>query len=158
LNAQNPKPDTVMAAMRILKAKRPKYFTHYTLLPHSQSLHGSDWKHPRALVYGGNAQMVLTFNGHPNQRPYEDLEVMCFNSTDAMFEFREITFPKESKENLDYLPPEQRKLPFVISPANGYADTIHDCRQCHGAPLRPNWETYAMWPAAYGAIDDDLFK
>lgn len=158
LNNSRPKPDTVKAALQLLKRNKPKYFSHYTLIPQSLSLHGSSWSNPRALVYGGDGKMVVTFNGDPRQEGYEQLEVMCFHPSDSTFVFREITFPREAKSDLDQLTPQQKQQPFVISPANGYAGTTHDCRQCHQTPARPNWDTYANWPSAYGAIDDSMFR
>ena len=32
------------------------------------------------------------------------------------------------------------------------------CTRCHGTPLRPNWETYLLWPGAYGERDGFLSR
>lgn len=158
LNKSNPKPQTIEAALILLKQYKPKFFSHYVLLPQSLSLHESSWSHPRAFVHGGNGKMALTFNGDPKQRGYEQLEVMCFHENTSTFVYHEITFPKEANSELRELTAQQKKMPYVISPENGYAGTPHDCRQCHQTPTRPNWDSYAIWPSSYGAMDDILFR
>lgn len=152
------KPETVQGALNILKKERPKYFSSYSLAPRSFSLHGSSWSYPRAIVYGGDGRMTLTFNGHPDQASYESIEVMCFNEADATYTFHDITFPKEAAAPVEYLTTKQMQEPFVISPVDGYPGTIHDCRGCHQSPARPNWDNYSRWPSLYGAMDDALFR
>ena len=126
LNSSKPPPQTILKALQLFKSKKPTFFNNYTLMPKSLSIHGSSYLHPRALVFGGDAKLILTFNdgGSPNSanlRPkgYESLEVMCFNSKTSEFEFRDITFPKEAVERVEDLSPREMKMPFVISKVNG---------------------------------------
>lgn len=156
LKNAKPKPSTILQALEILKEKKAKYFTHYVLLPRSLSLHESSYSDPRAMVYGGDGKMVLTFNGKSTQGGYERLEVMCFNEQLSKFEFREVTFPSEATGELADLTKSQRRQPYVISKLN--SSGTHDCRQCHGNPTRPNWDSYADWPSSFGSDDDILFQ
>lgn len=153
-----PQPDTVEAALKILKAAKPDYFNYYTLLPNSESMHGSSWQFPRALVYGGDGGMVTTFNGHKNQVGYGEIEVMCTDPKTSKFEFRDIIFPKEAEGDMLELTAEEAKQPFIIGEAGGKFGFLRDCRDCHESPARPNWDTYNQWPAAYGANDDHPFR
>lgn len=155
LNEKSPKPGTVFEALSTLKESKPKFFDYYTLFHTSHSLQKSSFSHPRAIVFGGDGKMVLTFNGDRRHDGYERLELMCFNEAESSFEFREITFPKEAKSVLEDLTVEQRSMPYVVSPINGSA--ARDCRQCHMSPARPNWDTYPLWPGAYGADNDAPF-
>src|SRR5262245_34839752 len=78
---EKPKPTTILAALTRLKERRPKYFSHYGLLPRSNSLHGSSFSHPRVMLVGGTGKAVITFNGSSDQIGYESIETMCFNET-----------------------------------------------------------------------------
>lgn len=156
LNSARPKPDTVMKALELVKAHRPKFFSRYTLIPKSMSLQESSYENPRAVVYGGNGKTVMTFNGEKSQQGYGGLELMCFNELNSSFEFREILFPKEVTDEVDHLSEQELNKPFVISQVN--SSGMRDCKQCHMSPARPNWDTYPVWPNVYGAIDDLFFR
>lgn len=148
------KPKTVAETLQMVAQKRPKYLSHHTFAFESLSLQESSFEFPRAVVFGGDAKMVMTFNGKPEQKGYERLELMCFNDMSRTFEFREITFPADalSKDRLDDLEEDEHRLNFVVSPVGGGAKRA--CAQCHQTPSRPNWEPYPIWPGFYGAEND----
>ncbi len=154
LNQLKPAPQTIDAALSKLYSYRPNYMRHHSLVYLSRSLHGSSFENPRALLYGSNAKMVLTFNGSDDQANFERMELMCFNDSQKSFEFREITFPKEARDpnQLEDLSPQERKQNFVISPING--SPSRRCTACHHEPARPTWFTYPFWPGVYGSQDD----
>src|SRR6266700_7190712 len=65
---------------------------HYSLVFSSRSLQDASFEHPRAVLFGANAQLILTFNGDPSQHGFEALETMEFDASANRFLFREITF------------------------------------------------------------------
>lgn len=144
-------PSSIEDALKIIKERRPKYLTQATFAFGSQSLHESSFESPRAIVFGGDAKTVITFNGRKGQRGFERLEMACFDDRTETFHFRDIAFPKDaSPDALDDLTNTEKKQNFVISEGRG----AHDCRQCHQSPGRPNWDAYPIWPGFYGAVDD----
>jgi hypothetical protein len=108
--------------------------THYSLVFSSRSLQGASFEHPRAVLFGSNAQLILTFNGDPSQHGFEAVETMEFDAHANRFIFREITF------SLDQTPPAAR-----ISEPNPAR-----CVACHDHPARPIWDVPPAWPGVYG--------
>ena len=149
-------PRTILALLEEFHRRTPRYFSHYVLLPNSLSLHGSTYAHPRAVVTGADAQTIISYNGDPTQEGYERLEMMCFKRATSRFDFYEVTFPGEARVELADLTPRERQQASVISPVNGGPQ--RSCVACHQSPARPNWDTYNLWPSAYGAVHDDLFR
>lgn len=84
-------------ALRLAQKSNPDFFKKYALVHHSNSLHESSFTYPRALVFGDDAKMILTFNGSPDQAGYERLEISCFNDGDKVFEYYELHFRKIRK-------------------------------------------------------------
>jgi hypothetical protein len=116
----------------LVKALPEPLRTEYTLVFRSRSLQGADYAHPRAVLFGADATLVVTFNGDPAQRGYDAVETMEFDATTDSFLFREIEF------NGTGTPP-------TISNANPPR-----CVACHGTPARPIWDTPPSWPGVYG--------
>jgi hypothetical protein len=108
--------------------------THYSLIFSSRSLQGASFEHPRAVLFGSNAQLILTFNGDPSQHGFEAVETMEFDAHANRFIFREITF------SLDQTQPAAR-----ISEPNPAR-----CVACHDHPARPIWDVPPAWPGVYG--------
>src|SRR3984893_13080082 len=108
--------------------------THYSLVFSSRSLQGASFEHPRAVLFGSNAQLILTFNGDPSQHGFEAVETMEFDAHANRFIFRQITF------SLDKTQPAAR-----ISDPNPAR-----CVACHDHPSRPIWDVPPAWPGVYG--------
>ena len=147
-------PTTVEDALASLTKLRPKFFerTSYAY----EAMHdGAGTGYPRATVYGGDARTVLTFNGHPKQKGFERLQVMCFDDKQNAFEFREVVFPKDaaSPESIADLTPAEAAQKFVVTEGRGN----RDCKQCHDQNARPIWDSAAVWPGVYGGVNDSLF-
>ncbi len=105
----------------------------YTLVFVSRSLQQASSRDPRVILYGTDARLVLTFNGQPTQRGYEVLEAIEFGA-DKRFRLREIRFPSPgSSAEVFFSEP---------NPAT--------CQACHGHPARPIWDSWPLWPGAYG--------
>ena len=109
--------------------------THYALVFESRSLQGASFAAPRVIAYGPEANFVLTFNGDSGQRGYQTVESMEFDPDRKEFQFRELEFA-----------PQTAVSPAVVaSPVNP-----KKCAGCHGVPAKPVWDTYPVWPGAYG--------
>ncbi|MGE0616583.1 MAG: hypothetical protein AB7P04_13185 [Bacteriovoracia bacterium] len=125
----------------------PLYMSHFTLMFDSQSLQEGTPTNPRAIVYGRDANLLLSFNGHPadpqkkyrdNSNGFENLELIEFQADTHEFRFFEVT---------------RQNGRLAISEPNPAK-----CYECHGqADLRPNWEPYDTWPGAFGSFDDRLY-
>ena len=126
--------------LKYLKQNKPGYVSHYALGYESLSLQGSSKEFPRAIVYGKTANFIIAFNGHPDQKNYQMLEMVEFNHVKNEFEFREIEFRETG--NLE--------KPYEISKIDG---PDSKCLNCHNQS-RPIWEPYPVWPGFYGAGDD----
>lgn len=107
--------------------------SRYTLLFASRSLQRASYGAPRAILYGSDAHLVLTFNGDPDQRGFYSVETLEFGP-DKQFRLREIRFPSAgSTEAVTF---------SETNPAT--------CLACHGSPARPVWDSWPLWPGAYG--------
>lgn len=118
-----------------------EYRQSYTLAYDSQSLQGSSQRHPRAILFGRTAQLVLTFNGEPSQRHYHAIEAMQFRAERNVFELYSIDFSGDRPRFSDPNP--------------------EVCAGCHGTPARPIWSSYeygeretSHWPGFYGSTHD----
>jgi hypothetical protein len=107
----------------------------YALVFSSRSLQEATFRDPRAILYGSDGRLILTFNGDAAERGYEALESAQYDTVRDRFEFRELRFVAG---------PDGRATPQV-SEANPLR-----CRRCHGTPARPVWDSSPLWPGAYG--------
>jgi len=107
--------------------------THYTLVFASRSLQSATPANPRAILYGADATLIITFNGEPAERGYASVETMAFDPLTNAFQFREIQFSAV---------PGAKASISETNPAR--------CVACHGRPGRPIWDTLPMWPGVYG--------
>lgn len=118
-----------------------EFLENYTLAYDSRSLHESSPDFPRVILFGNSAKLILTFNGSPDQRGYQNLEIMQFREEARVFELRSISFDKGIR----------------FSDRNPAA-----CLACHGASPRPVWSSYEYsednevqhWPGFYGSTHD----
>jgi hypothetical protein len=102
---------------------------HYVLLFETRSPQGGSYEAPRAILYGEDASNVVAFSERPNA-----IDLMFFDRDSASFVFREVTFPQIAGARS-----------MRISEPNP-----ERCRVCHGTPAHPLWDTYPLWPGAYG--------
>jgi hypothetical protein len=104
--------------------------SHYVLMFRSRSPQTATYAAPRVILYGSDARNVVAFDGSS-----ETVDLMSFDEDEKSFVFREVTFPTNASA-----PPS-----MVVSEGNP-----ERCRACHGTPPRPVWDTYPLWPGAYG--------
>jgi hypothetical protein len=126
---------------QVLARLPAEYLENFTLAYRSRSLHESSYDFPRAILFGENAKLILTFNGSDDQSRFEDLEIMQFRDDEQVFELRSISF--EDGVSFSGRNPEL-------------------CRGCHGANPGPIWGSYEYsennevmhWPGFYGSTHD----
>ena len=107
----------------------------YALVFASRSLQGATFLNPRVILFGPGARFVITFNGDPGQRGFRVLETMEFDDSRSEFRLRELSFPEQPGGAAQVLISE-------VNPAR--------CARCHGTPARPLWDSFPLWPGAYG--------
>lgn len=109
-----------------------EYRREYTLIYRSDSAQGASPSHPRALLFGVEADILLTFNGHPEQDGYHQLEMIEWDAEQKKFRPHEIRFG-------------EGEVTWVRNPES--------CRFCHGdTTFKPNWAAYNMWEGVYGSV------
>lgn len=109
--------------------------SRYALVFDSRSLQDASPENPRVILYGPDARLVLTFNGNAAQRGFRVVETLEFEGVSGEFRLRELAFPERPRG------------------ASGVVLSETDpprCLRCHGTPPRPVWDTFPLWPGAYG--------
>ena len=94
---------------------------------------------PRVILFGNDAKFVMTFNGEPEQRGYNALELLEYNSSTQSFQLQEILFPHD-----------QKTASNTNSAVHFSEKNPGKCLACHGSNPRPIWDTPPLWPGAYG--------
>ncbi len=112
--------------------------SRFVLMHDSRSLQEASYHAPRAILYSHDASFILTFNGEPEQRGYRSLETMEYEDERGAFVFRDISFAPDAGK-------ERGPVVSEVNPAR--------CRSCHGDDPRPIWDTYPVWPGAYGEVE-----
>jgi hypothetical protein len=132
-----------ITTVEALLEKLPKEFlSGFALMRKSKSLQDASPLFPRAVVFGRNAKLIMTFNGDASQAGYDSLEFVSFNEKTSDFEFKEISFASKLK---------------LVRPI--IAQHPQSCVSCHrSSSPRPNWEAYNFWPGAYGSFEDTIRK
>jgi hypothetical protein len=103
--------------------------SHYVLMFQSRSPQAASYDAPRVILYGNDGRLVVAFGADSDA-----VDVMNFDEDTNSFVFHEVTFPNEPG-----------RPAMAVSDANP-----ERCRACHGTPLRPVWDSYPLWPGAYG--------
>ncbi len=119
----------------LIAALPPVQRNRYALVFESRSLQGASLENPRAILFGADARFIVTFNGSPAQRGFRVVETMEFDEQSQEFRLRELLFPERAAG----------VARVVVSEVNP-----ERCGRCHGAPPRPVWDTFPLWPGAYG--------
>ncbi len=138
----------------------------FTLVYRSGSAQFSHPLYPRVIMFSSDASLVIAFDAwpidltlfSPQERPivekqlasgnHNALEVMHFErgQIESQWKFKEIIFSPDQTGVHPKVLDGSRDNPFITN-----------CSGCHGTnteKLKPNWETYAIWPGVYGSIDD----
>jgi hypothetical protein len=121
------------------------YRREFTLVMQSRSLQGATAANPRVIMSGTSGQLVIAFNGSPEQTGYDKLELFQFRPATASFDFFEIQFPEKNAQG--------EPLNALTEPKFSDANPAR-CLFCHTSDPRPNWESYPRWPGVFMGDDD----
>ena len=127
--------DRIGSIGAVLTALPTDLRSHYVLIFSSRSSQQASFRNPRAILYGSDAHLMLSFNGDPAEHGFQTLETAEYDAQQARFRFREIRFANS--------PMNTAEVKF------SEVDPVR-CQRCHGAPTRPVWDTSPLWPGAYG--------
>jgi mono/diheme cytochrome c family protein len=81
------------------------------------------------ILFGDDAKRVIAFD-----ESSQSVDLMTFDDDTSSFVFQEVTFSDSTGHPRT-----------IVSEANPSR-----CRACHGTPARPVWDTYPVWPGAFG--------
>jgi hypothetical protein len=109
---------------------------NYTVQWHSHGLQEANEKYPRIIMFSSNGQIYISFNGHPQQKKYNKLEIMEFHYPSGKYVLFEIDFPIISRRGEKYTYRKHLKT----NPSK--------CLECHGKIPRPIFGDYG--PSAPG--------
>ena len=94
----------------------------YTLVYASRGLQGVSPEHPRVILFGRDARLIVAFNGDPSQPRHDELEILHYRERDHAFELRAVR--------------------FADGVARFSAPDPPLCLTCHGPAARPVWASY----------------
>ncbi len=142
----NPKKDVTAATTieAVLEWLPKNYRAHHTYVyerPFSKRLdiQEASFLNPRAIVFGKDGKLILTFNGDSKHQGYNLIELARWRDDTNTLELREIRFSPDGKSKAQISPP---------NPAR--------CIGCHEKHSRHIWNPYNFWPGIYGSIDDAI--
>ena len=120
---------------------------NFTLVYATRSPHRDvDPRHPRVLLFGRDARVVLAFTGDPAGANRDVLEVIHFRDAQRAFELERFVLPAAARRD---------PALAALARANGRANPL-ECRRCHGADPRPIFDSYFVWPGFYGSSRDSF--
>ena len=108
---------------------------NYALMFDSRSLQAASFDNPRVILYGPDARFVLTFNGNAAQRGFRLIEALEFDTVTRQFRLHELEFPEQ---------------PAGAAAVRVSGTNPERCMRCHGNPPHPVWDSFPLWPGAYG--------
>ncbi len=138
----NPK---VTSVEKFLAELPVSYRNSFTLVYKSKSIQGASPPFPRAVVFGRDGKLILTFNGDRSQKGFNNIEILHWDEALKEWELREIQFSNTAK-------------PRVSGPNPSH------CLHCHSSAPRPYghvkpvWNNYHRWTGVYGSVDDALYN
>ncbi len=100
-------------------------------------MQGASTTYPRAIVGSPEGGFFMTFNGHPSQKGYNEIEIIGLDRNQ-----------EPTKWVTAVITQEKGKLSFEKN--------VKKCSACHGDPIKPLWGKYPSWPNAFGSVDDWL--
>jgi hypothetical protein len=134
---------SVDALLDRLAVDSPGSLKTFALVYASRSLQSASREAPRVILFGpgydlttgATPPLVLAFPSDPTRPDFDSLEVMS-RDEHANIHLAEARFPRDgsSAPVIEEEPPR--------------------CATCHGSPTRPIWDSYPVWPGAYGGNED----
>ncbi|MBI3558531.1 MAG: hypothetical protein HY074_19860, partial [Deltaproteobacteria bacterium] len=122
--------DKATSSAIVLACLPESYKKNFALMRDSNSMQSSNPKEPRVILYGKDGRTMIAFN---NDKP-GNMEIIQYSGTPPKFSPREIVFSPSG-------PPSYHGKP-------------ESCVGCHGSgdKFRPVWDSYDIWPGAFGSL------
>ena len=133
---QNNKITKVEDALAILPNE---YLLHYGLVYDGKGVQESAQQFPRAVLFGNDGHMILTFNGSSDLGGYNEIEMTEFKSETGRYEYSFILFSDDQK----------------AAPTRSAANPAR-CLSCHGQNPRTIFDEYPTWNGLYGSQHDQI--
>jgi hypothetical protein len=122
----------IASAEELLRALPAWLLASHVLVETTRTDHPASAEHPRLLLFGSDARLLLAFGSDPADPEREVVDLA---------ELEESGFWK------------LRSLDFRTTPPTLSSDD-RACSGCHGDPARPLWGSYPSWPGMFGAEQD----
>lgn len=106
----------------------------FVLMARSASPQTADLEHPRVIMYGPDARLIIAVSTLPEDPRYQTVEMMELDEETGAFDLAAVTFAEGG---------------VTVQPAS-------DCTSCHGQQPRPIWAEYPSWPGAFGSEHEEL--
>lgn len=113
----------------LLAALPPSLIESHVLVKDSQSLQASTLAHPRAVLFGTDARLLLGVSSLPDDPRFNVIEMAELDDDTGTWRFSSLELSEGA-------------------PRHDTDDTV--CLGCHGSPARPIWGQYPTWPTAIG--------
>ena len=122
-----------IASLRDLLAALPGWLpANHILVETSRTRHPASIDHPRVLLFGSDARLLMSVGSDPTDPSREVIDVAELEGN-GLWKFRSID--------------------FGTSPPTESADASA-CTGCHADPPRPIWGSYPSWPGMFGPQQD----
>jgi hypothetical protein len=122
-----------IASVEGLLAALPGWLlANHVFVESSRSGNPASVQHPRLLLFGSDAHLLMSFGSHPDD-PHREVVDLAELQEDGLWKFRSLDF---------------RTDPPTLSPDDAA------CTGCHADPPRPFWGSYPSWPGMFGAQQD----
>jgi hypothetical protein len=113
----------------LLRALPAWLLANHVLVETTRTDHPASVEHPRLLLFGSDARLLLAFGSDPGDPEREVVDIA------------------ELEESGSW---KLRSIDFRTSPPALSSDDSA-CTRCHGDPPRPIWGSYPDWPGMFGA-------
>jgi hypothetical protein len=130
------------------------YRSHYTMVHRSYSIQHATPMSPRVILFGKDAQLVMTFNAGVNERGEKQnggnsLEIMSWDVREKTWDFSEVTFEPTGRALLNENP-QKCALCHAGTPKPINLKNI----EAYRGKLKPIFPQYPFWPGFYGSVND----
>jgi hypothetical protein len=125
--------DHGIASLEELLAALPGWLlSNHVFVETSRSGNPASVLHPRVLLFGSDARLLMSFGSDPGD-PHREVVDLAELQDGGLWKFRSLDF---------------RSDPPTLSPGDAA------CTGCHADPPRPFWGSYPSWPGMFGAQQD----
>lgn len=130
------------------------YRRHFSMIHKSFSIQSATPLAPRVILYGPDAQVMMTFNAGKDENGKtmaggDSIEVIEFDDSKKIWKFSEISFDENKKLHLEENP---KKCVMCHTGTPKAIESRH--AQFYMDDLKPIFPQYPFWPGFYGSVND----